>query len=106
MNLFNKTVEGIKKRRQNVLNGGINAIPFPLPALPRYVPGIMKGTQYGITGDSGASKSKLLRYMFVQTPFDFYYKNKNEMNIDVEIFLFSLEDNAEVVMKNLIVSAL
>lgn len=106
MNLFNKTVEGIKKRRQNVLNGGVNAIPFPLPALTRYVPGIMKGTQYGITGDSGASKSKLLRYMFVQTPFDFYYKNKDEMNIDVEIFLFSLEDNAEVVMKNLIVSAL
>lgn len=106
MNLFDRTVKGIKSRRENLLNGGVNAIPFPLPKMGEYIPGIMKSTQYGITGDSGASKSKLLRYLFVQSPFDFYFENKDIMDIDVEIFYFALEDNAEVVMKNLIVSAL
>lgn len=106
MSLYKETLDEIKRRKANLESGGINAIPFPLPAFSQYVPGIMKGTQFGITGDSGASKSKLLRYLFVQTPFDFYYANRDKYDIDIEIFLFTLEDNNKMTMKNIIVAAL
>lgn len=105
-NLFQKTYEDIKQKQERVKKGGFNAIPFALPKLSRYVPGIMESTQYGLTADSGASKSKFLRYNFVQTPYDFYLQHKENHDIDIEIFIFCLEDNVDTVMKNLIVSAL
>jgi hypothetical protein len=106
MNLYKKTYEDIREKKLRAQSGGINAIPFAMPALTKYVPGIMEKTQYGLTAESGASKSKFVRYNFIQTPYDFYLDNKDNKDIDIEIFLFCLEDSADTVMKNFMVSAL
>lgn len=106
MNLFESTFKDIEEKKLRAESGGVNAIPFAMPALSRYVPGIMEATQYGLTAESGASKSKFIRYNFVQTPYDFYIENRERKDIDIEIFIFCLEDSADTVMKNFIVSAL
>ena len=106
MNLFDKVYKDIKEKKERVEKGGVNAIPFLLPSLSKYVPGIMQESQYGLTAESGASKSKFIRCNFVQTPYDFYLEHFNNLDVDVEIFLFCLEDSAEMTLKNFIASAL
>lgn len=106
MNLFDKVYKDIKEKKERVEEGGVNAIPFLLPSLSKYVPGIMQESQYGLTAESGASKSKFIRYNVVQTPYDFYLEHFNNLDVDVEIFLFCLEDSAEMTIKNFIAAAL
>lgn len=106
-NIFkNEVLPDIIARRDNILAGNINAIPFNFSKLSSYVYGVEKSRQYGITAASGGSKSKLGRDMFLFQPFDFYHKNKDKMDIDVRINMFCLEDNKKKVGYNLISKAL
>lgn len=101
-NIFKDSVlPEIKRRRQNILDGNVNAIPFTFSKFSEHVYGIEHSRQYGITAPSGASKSKLSRDMFLFQPFDFYMKNKDKMDIDIRINMFCLEDSPTKVGMNL-----
>ncbi len=104
-NVFmNEVLPDIVQNRDNLLAGNFNAIPFSFSKLSDYVYGIQKGTQYGITGPSGSSKSKLGRDMFIYQPFQFYYENQDK--IDIRVNMFCLEDNKKKVVYNLLTKAM
>lgn len=105
-NLFKKTHAQIVARRNRLLSGGINTIPFPFPALNKYVPGIMPETQIGLTTVSGAGKSLFSTGIYVQHPFKFWLEHKDSMDIDIKINLFCLEDSKDLTMKRFIIQAL
>lgn len=94
------------ERRQNILDGNINAIPFGFSKLSEYIFGIEHARQYGITAPSGASKSKLSRDMFLFQPFQYYYDNRDKMDLDVRFNMFCLEDSTKKVGYNLLSKAL
>lgn len=105
-NIFKKTVNEILERKTRLENGGINSIPFPFPALNDYVPGIFPESQIGLTTVSGGGKTLFSTNIYVQHPFNFWYKHKDSMDIDLKIFLFCLEDSVSLTMKRLIIRAL
>ena len=106
MNQFQKTLKQIAERKERLERGGINTIPFPFPALNKFVPGIMPETQIGLTTVSGAGKSLFATNIYVQHPFNFWLENRNTMDIDIKIFFFCLEDSKDLTMKRMIIRAL
>jgi hypothetical protein len=106
-NIFQQEVlPDLIERRQNIIDGNINAIPFSFSKLSSYVYGIEHSRQYGVTGPSGSSKSKLGRDMFLFQPFQYYYNNKDISSTDVRFNLFCLEDSKKKVTYNLLSKAL
>lgn len=49
-------IGNLQKRRENVLNGGVNCIPFPFPRFRQEVPGIEQG-QYVVLSANQKVKS-------------------------------------------------
>jgi len=106
-NIFEQEVlPDMLERRQNILDGNINSLPFNFGKLSNYVFGIEHARQYGITAPSGGSKSKLGRDMFLFQPFDYYHRNKDKMNIDIRVNIFCLEDAKKKVTYNLLAKLL
>lgn len=99
--LFNNTLETIKRNKKKREEGGFNCIPFPFPRLNTYLPGILKGTQYLITASSGIGKTQLAKYMFVYSAYNFI-KNNPELGLKLNILYFALEESKEEFMLSMI----
>jgi TalC/MipB family fructose-6-phosphate aldolase len=106
MNNFVKVYEEIKRRKENLERGGINSIPFPFRGFNKVIPGIIPETQTTLTTVSGAGKTLFSTNIYVQHPFNYWMENKDNMDIDVEIFLFCLEDSIELTTKRMIIRQL
>jgi len=52
MSLFNRVLTSIKKRRNRILSGKINCIPWGLPRFENENPGIEQGKYYLVTANS------------------------------------------------------
>lgn len=52
MSLFSRVHENLKERRQRLLEGKINCIPWGLPRFENQLPGIEQGKYYLITANS------------------------------------------------------
>lgn len=55
--LFRRVYNNVKERRERILSGKINCIPWGLPRFEKHLPGIEKGRYYLLTANS---KVKLL----------------------------------------------
>lgn len=53
MRVFDRTLSNIEKNKEIKESGGFNCIPFGLPRFENAVPGIMQGTYYLVTANSG-----------------------------------------------------
>lgn len=51
MGLINRVIEDATRRRDKVLAGGINGIPWPMPRFSNVLPVIEQGRYYGITAN-------------------------------------------------------
>lgn len=105
-NTFRETLIDIRRKKENLENGIVNSIPYPFKSLNKIFPGIVPETQQMLTTVSGAGKSKLARFMYVQEPFNFWINNKSHKDIDIKVFYFSLEDSKSQAMKLFIANAL
>lgn len=52
MSLFKRVHNNLKERRERLLNGKINCIPWGLPRFENQLPGIEQGKYYLITANS------------------------------------------------------
>jgi hypothetical protein len=52
MKLFNRVYEGIVEKRERILSGKINCIPWKLPRFELQIPGIEQGKYYLVTANS------------------------------------------------------
>lgn len=94
MSLFSTVYEELQKNKQIRLAGGYTCIPWKnLPRFSKVLPGVQKKRYYICTANSKVGKTQLADYLFLYEPFDFV--QKNETNIDVKIFYFSLELSKE-----------
>lgn len=106
MSLFKKVLEDIDRSRERLREGKVNAIPFGLPRMDKYVPGIIKECQSGVTTVTGSGKTILTTEMIIRRPFSFWMENKENKDIDFHGWLACLEDSREITMKRLMIKAL
>lgn len=93
LDLFTRVHGQIKNRRDRILNGKINCIPWNLPRFEQECPGIEQGKFYMVTAASKAAKTQLTDWLFlynsVQQILD------NGLNIRLKVFYFTLEMSKE-----------
>lgn len=94
--------EQIKREKEA---GKFHYIPFDnhLPRLSKYVPGIIPGIGYQILANSGVGKSKLLRFMFLQIPYDFV-KSNPDSGITFKFIINALEESTEELIDSFVIN--
>lgn len=91
--LFNRTFDHIEDRRQRLLSGKINCIPWGLPRFEEESPGIEQGKSYCFTANSKVGKSQITDWLCLFNPIQQIIDNN--LNIKLKIFYFSLEMTAQ-----------
>lgn len=91
--MIERVIESLKNRRNRILNGEINCIPFPFSRFSRDLPGIEKDKYYLVSGSTKAGKSQLSNFLFLYTPILYAYHNPDKVR--VKIFYFPLEETPE-----------
>lgn len=96
MDLVNRTLELLKKRRERVLNGQLNCIPSPFKRFSNDFIGIEQACYYTVTSFTKGGKSQFVSYTFIYKPLMFCYYNK--LDIELKILYFPLEETPERIM--------
>lgn len=96
MDLVNRTLELLKKRRERILNGQLNCIPSPFKRFSNDFIGIEQACYYTITSFTKGGKSQFVSYTFIYKPLMFCYYNK--LDIELKIIYFPLEETPERIM--------
>lgn len=90
---YQELLQGLKKRRENILSGKVNCIPSPFRRFSNDFVGIEQGKTVMISANSKVGKTQLANYLFVyQTLF---YAMRNPDKIRLKIYYFNLEETAE-----------
>lgn len=100
MSLFKRVLKGLKDRRERIVSGKVNCIPWGLPRFQRFLPGIEKAKYYILTANSKVGKSQICDWLFMYNPFR-QIKRKG-LPIKLKIFYFSLEMSKEEKLRQMI----
>jgi hypothetical protein len=92
MGLFKETLELIEFNRKQEFN----CIPFGLPSVEKYLPGIIKSSSYLIGAYSGDGKTTLTDSIFLYNAFEFYKKQSTKMNIYFLYWSFEIEKRIKI----------
>jgi hypothetical protein len=91
----------LNKIETNLLNhqqGYYNCLPFiGMERLEKYLPGVEQATNVAITAGTGVGKSKLCRFLYIHSPI-MYVENNPQLNIELDILNFSLEESEEKII--------
>lgn len=93
MSLFDRVFDDIKHRRDRILSGKVNCIPWGLPRFEEYNPGIEKGKYYLPTASSKVGKTQITDFLFMYNPFRQIKERK--LPIKLVVKYFSLEMSKE-----------
>lgn len=85
--IFNSVIESIEKGK----DGGNEGIPMGLDRFSQLIPNIQKGRYHLVVGESGSGKSAFVDTAYVFNPLEWYIKNKDNTDIKLKIFYYSLE---------------
>lgn len=96
--LFSRVLDGLKERRDRILSGKINCIPWGLPRFEQESPGIEQGNYYLITANSKVGKTQACDFLFLFNAVKQIVDNGLE--IKLKIFYFSLEMTKEEKMRS------
>lgn len=93
--MIDRIIENLRERRERVLKGDINCIPFTFNRFSNDLPGIERGKYYLVSGNTKAGKTQITNFMFLYTPLLYAYKNPDKVR--VKIFYFPLEETPEAI---------
>lgn len=79
----------LRKRRNNILNGGINCIPLVFPRFRYWLPGTEKKRYTIVTANQKVGKSKYADFIYVYETFFYWINNPDKLK--VKILYFTLE---------------
>ena len=92
MSRFEEIQAENKLRRERVIEGKYNCLPFPFERFRKVYPGVEQGKFIIITANQKVGKSKLADYLFIYEPL-FYMMEHPELR--VKVIYFSLEMSAK-----------
>ncbi len=92
MSKFKEVQDENKSRRERVVAGKYNCLPFPFERFRKVYPGVEQGKYICITANQKIGKSKFADYIFIYEPL-FYMIEHPELK--VKVLYFSLEMSAK-----------
>lgn len=92
MSRIEKVIKNLRDRRERVVSGLYNCLPFPFPRFRRVFPGIEKSKYIVITANQKIGKSKLSDYLFIYEPLFFKLEHPE---LKVKVLYFTLEVSPE-----------
>ena len=92
--LIDNTLESIKRKRQRILDGGLDCIPSPFERFSDDFVGIEQSTYYVVTSLTKGSKTQFTSYVFIYRPILYAYYHP-EKNLKVKVLYFPLEETPE-----------
>ena len=90
-------IENLEKRRENVLKGGVNCIPFPFSRFRAEVPGVEQSQYVVITANQKTGKSQLANFLYVFNVLDYCFNHPKECS--AHIMYFALEESIQRVIE-------
>lgn len=96
MRLKYRVIEELKRRKQKLLDGGINSIPSPFVRFRDDFLGIEQGKYYVITSSTKGAKTQFASYVFIFNTLLYAYKNPEKLRI--KIFYYPLEETPEDIL--------
>lgn len=104
--LFEETLNKIKQNKNNFDQGKPNCIPFEwFPKLRKVLPGIIQGTNWIVSANSGVGKTQFTKHSFVFKPIE-WVKNHPESGISIKVLYFALEESKHEFMMSMICNRL
>lgn len=97
VNSIDGVIDNLEVRRQNILNGGVNCIPFPFERFRSEVPGIEQGQYVLVSANQKVGKTNLADFVYVFHAIDYAYENPSRCS--VHIIYFSLEESIQKVIE-------
>ena len=97
MNLIERTFKGIERRRQKILDGGINSIPSPFIRFSSEFIGVEQQKYYVVTANAKVGKTQITSFLFLYTPLLYAYEHPEQ--IRVKFFYYPLEETPEDVTR-------
>lgn len=97
--LYERVLNNIEERRNRLINGYENCIPWGLPRFEDVLPGIEQGKYYLISANSKVGKTQITDSLFLINILEQIIDNG--LNIKAKIFYFSLEMTKEEKMLSL-----
>ena len=95
MTLFKDTIASIKKNKENVEQGKANCIPFvKFKRLSKKIPGIIQGTNWNVSANSGVGKTQFTKSTFVLEPVAWVEANPDK-GISIKVLYFALEESKQ-----------
>ena len=94
--LSERVLNKLEERRQNIIDGNINCIPFPFANFREDIPGIEQGRYISITGATKSSKSQFASKLLFEALMYAYYHPEQ---LDILIRYFPLEETPEGIME-------
>lgn len=93
--LIKRSINALKQRRYNILQGYINSIPSPFDRFSNDFIGIEQALYYLITSTTKGAKSQFSSYLFIFMPILYAFANRDK--VKVTIFYFPLEETQEAI---------
>ena len=90
-------ISNLEKRRENVLKGGVNCIPFPFRRFRSEVPGVEQSQYVVVTANAKVGKSNLTDFLYVFNVLDYCFTHPTECS--AHIMYFALEESVQRIIE-------
>ena len=88
---MNSIIGNLKKRRDNIINGGVNCIPLKFNRFRQEVPGIEKSQYVVITANEKTGKTQIASFIYLYSSLEYAFEHKDQCS--VHIIYFALEES-------------
>lgn len=96
MSLVERTIENLERRRQKVLDGGINSIPPPFKRFSNDFIGLEPAKMYVVTAATKIGKTTFASYLFIYNSLLYAYYNPDKVRF--KVFYIPREETPEDVL--------
>ena len=96
MSLVQRTIENLERRRQKVLDGGINSIPPPFKRFSNDFIGLEPAKMYVVTAATKIGKTTFASYLFIYNSLLYAYYNPDKVRF--KVFYIPREETPEDVL--------
>jgi hypothetical protein len=90
-------ISNLIKKRENVLKGGINCIPFPFERFRNEIPGIEQGQYVIVSANQKVCKTQWANYVYLYHVLDYCFEHQDQCSC--HIIYFALEESIQRIIE-------